>query len=65
MAEELNFEKTVERLDYINARLEVGNLPLEEALALYEEGVTLCKKASKILEDARQRITELSEEGNG
>lgn len=48
MAEELNFEKAVERLDYINAKLEAGNLPLEEALSLYEEGVNLCKKASKI-----------------
>lgn len=65
MAEELNFEKTVERLEYINAKLEAGNMPLEEALALYEEGVNLCKKASKILEGAKQKITELSEEGNG
>ena len=41
--EEVKFEKALERLEKIVEELESGNIPLEEALKKYEEGVKLCR----------------------
>ncbi|MDI6794996.1 MAG: exodeoxyribonuclease VII small subunit [bacterium] len=59
------FEKTLSKLEEIVRRLEEGNLPLEESLALYEEGKKLAKICQERLEEARGRIEvlEKGEEG--
>lgn len=58
--EKINYEKSVERLEEIVAKLENGNLSLEEMMNLYEEGTSLAAKCSKSLDEAQLRITELS-----
>ena len=59
------FEQCLERLEALVARLESGELPLEEALAVFEEGVGLSRRCAALLEDAERRIEVLvlSEEG--
>ena len=52
----LDFETTLGRLDEITASMEKENVSLEEALALYEEGIRLVRVASERLEDAQRRI---------
>jgi len=55
-AKELGFEEAMERLEAISARLAGENVPLDEAISLYEQGVeyyTVCKSK---LEDANRRI---------
>ena len=52
----LDFEATLGRLDEITASMEKENVSLEEALALYEEGIGLVRVASERLEDAQRRI---------
>ncbi len=56
----INYEKSIARLEEITDKLENGNLPLEEMLKLYEEGTALAAKCSKVLDAAQIKITELS-----
>ncbi len=53
------FEADLERLTLIVDRLESGNIPLEEMLKLYEEGVTLSKSLSGVLAEAELRVEKL------
>ncbi len=53
---ENDFEKALTRLSSIVAGLEKGDLPLEESLQLFEEGVKLSRYCSERLEEAEQRI---------
>jgi exodeoxyribonuclease VII small subunit len=53
------FDDTLARLQEIVGKLESGDLPLEDSLALFEEGVGLSRRAQGILEGAQKRIDEL------
>ena len=61
--EELGFEESLARLEAVVARLETGELELEQALAAFEEGVTLTRRCSEQLERSERRIEELGEQG--
>ena len=52
----LDFETTLTRLEAIVTRLENGDLPLEEALKDFENGVQLAKLGQERLQQAEQRI---------
>lgn len=56
---EPSFEDAVKRLSDIVQRLERGDLPLEESLALFEEGVGLSKTSQSKLDKAQRRVDEL------
>jgi len=63
----LSFEQTFGRLEEIVHLLEEGKVGLDEALARYEEGIGLLRKAYNLLETAQRRISLLSgvdSEGN-
>ena len=51
-----SFEQTLEQLERTVARLEEGEMPLEEALELFESGVKLSRQCSSRLDDAERRI---------
>ncbi len=53
------FEKSLARLESIVSRLEGDELPLEESLTLFEEGVGLVKRCSHRLEEAERRVERL------
>ena len=55
-APEPSFEAALERLEAIVDRLESGELPLEQALAAFEEGVALSRRCAGELEAAERRI---------
>ncbi|WP_281745854.1 exodeoxyribonuclease VII small subunit [Thermanaerovibrio acidaminovorans] len=57
----MSFAEDLERLEEIVRRLEGDQLPLEEALGIYEEGVIIARKCFSFLEDARRRIEILSD----
>ncbi|TMC00576.1 MAG: exodeoxyribonuclease VII small subunit [Chloroflexi bacterium] len=59
--DEPGFEALYQRLEETVARLEQGDLTLEESLALYEEGMKLAKRCQEILQQAEMRITRLQE----
>jgi exodeoxyribonuclease VII small subunit len=58
--ETVNFEKSFQELQAIITRLEAADLPLEEALKLYEQGQKLADQCAKILEQAQLRVEMLN-----
>ena len=54
--EGLSFEKALEELEALVARMEDGKLPLEESLAAYQRGAELIKFCEARLSDAQARI---------
>ena len=60
------FEEVFERLQRSIEELETGPLPLEDAIARYEEGVRLASLCNEILDQAELRIQQvLRESENG
>jgi len=55
----LSFERSIQRLGEIVESLEEGDQPLEESIALFEEGMALAKSSQDILDRAERRIEEL------
>src|SRR5436309_2043132 len=62
---DIKFEDALHRLEQIVDRLEAGNLPLEESLKVFEEGVGLARRCARYLEDAEKRIELLTRDENG
>ncbi len=52
----MSFEKALEELEALVARMEAGKLPLEESLAAYQRGAELIKFCESRLADAQARI---------
>lgn len=59
-AKKLNFESAMARLKEIVERLESGEAPLEEAMALFEEGAKLSALCYNTLDRAQLKVTELA-----
>lgn len=58
-----DFEQSLQALEDLVARLERGDLPLAEALALFEQGVGLTRQCHARLSQAQQRVEILLKEG--
>jgi exodeoxyribonuclease VII small subunit len=58
-AEAPTFEAAIKRLTEIVQTLERGDLPLEESLRLFEEGVRLSRVSQDRLERAEKRVEQL------
>ena len=56
-----SFEELFQRLEQAVGKLEEGGLPLDEALALYEEGMRLAQRCQEMLDQAELRVTRLQE----
>ena len=63
--DETRFETAMERLEEIVERMEGEALELDEALALYEEGVRLLRATQGVLDRSEGRIHELLADGDG
>ena len=64
---ETTFEESLSRLEQIVQRLETSDLPLEDALALFEEGIGLARSTQRQLQGAERRVEQLlnvDEDGN-
>ena len=59
------FEAALVKLEQIVQRLEKGELPLEESLVLYEEGVRLSRLCHAKLEEAEGKIELLLKDARG
>ena len=66
MSEETpSFEAALKKLETIVQRLEQGELPLEESLTLYEEGIRLSRLCHAKLEEAEGKIELLLKDARG
>lgn len=59
------FEDALARLETIVGRMEKGDLPLDESLKIFEEGVRLSKNCLKMLEEAERKVEILLEDKDG
>jgi exodeoxyribonuclease VII small subunit len=64
MAKE-RFEDTLHKLEKIVSRLEEGDLPLEESLKLFEEGIRLSRFCEQKLDEAEKRVEVLLKDKEG
>jgi exodeoxyribonuclease VII small subunit len=55
----LTFEQAFERLEAAIQALDDGDLPLDEALARFEEGTRLMRHCAKLLENAELQVQQL------
>lgn len=56
----LSFEQSMTRLEEIVSLMEKGDAPLEQSLALFEEGSRLLRECTKQLDEAEQKVTLLT-----
>jgi exodeoxyribonuclease VII small subunit len=60
----MDFEKKLGRLEEIVAKMESGELALEDSLKLFEEGVKLSRECNEQLTQAEQKVKVLLEVGS-
>jgi exodeoxyribonuclease VII small subunit len=63
--DEPSFELALSELEQIVQKLEKGELPLEDSLRLYEEGIRLSRLCHGKLEEAEGRIEVLMKDARG
>ena len=61
----MSFEQTLARLEQIASSLDRDDLPLEEALRLFEEGVAKLREANTALGEAEGKVQRLIEGASG
>ncbi len=61
----VNFEQSMARLEEIVKRMERGDVALEEALGLFEEGTALVNSCAKLLDEAELKVIQLSKGPDG
>ena len=61
----LPFDKALDEFKGVVEKLEAGNLPLEQSIALFEQGVLLQRRCEKMLSEAELRFQRLVEQAGG
>lgn len=56
MKNEMNYEETVKKLEEIIRLLEEGELPLDQSIELFTQGMDLVKTCNQYLEQAEEKI---------
>jgi len=64
-AEGQSFESMMDRLQDLVTKLEEGNLPLEDSIRCFEEGMSLVKRCGTVLNRAEERIQKLMRDATG
>ncbi len=60
-----SFETSLHRLEQIVKKLEAGDLALDDALKLFEEGIHLSQQCQKQLEEAENKVEILLKKADG
>ena len=63
--ESQTFEQALTRLEQIVRQMERGDVPLEQALALFEEGTGLVSSCTKLLDEAELKVVQLTKGADG
>ncbi|MEK6694132.1 MAG: exodeoxyribonuclease VII small subunit [Nitrospirota bacterium] len=61
----VKFEEALTRLETIVAELERGELPLDDSMRIFEEGIKLSKVCLKMLDDAERKVEILVKDKDG
>ncbi len=65
MKDQEPFEKILERLEQNVQKLESGDVPLENAIELFEEGIRLSRELNSRLSAAEEKIKQLTKDSSG
>lgn len=65
MSDTPSFEQALQQLEQIVQKLEKGELPLEDSLKLYEDGIRLSRLCHAKLEEAEGKIEVLLKDARG
>ncbi|MBV0932351.1 exodeoxyribonuclease VII small subunit [Marinobacterium weihaiense] len=57
-----DFEQALQQLEGLVEQLEQGDLPIEDALKAFEEGIRLTRDCQGILQQAEQKVQLLTEQ---
>jgi len=60
----VNFESSLKKLEQIVAKLEDGDISLEDSVKSFEEGISLVKECQKQLSSAELKVKKLLESGD-
>jgi len=58
-------DEDIKKLEELAKKMESGQLPLEESLKVFGEGIELIRRCSKTLEEAELKVKEILERGDG
>ncbi len=61
----LPFDRAMAEFKQVVEKLEAGNLPLEDSIALFEQGVMLQRRCERMLSEAELRFQRLVEQAGG
>jgi exodeoxyribonuclease VII small subunit len=61
----VKFEDALARLETIVTELERGDLPLNDSLKMFEEGIKLSKTCLKMLDDAERKVEIMVQDKDG
>ncbi len=64
-AKEASFETNLAKLEEIVSKLENQDVPLDEALKLFQEGVALNKSCAEKLQQVEKEVKKVVEKGDG
>ena len=59
----LSFEEAFTQLGCMVETLEAGNLPLDQAARMFEQGMALVRRCTQLLDETELRIAEIRENG--
>jgi len=61
---EISFEDSLKKIEEIVEELEKGELSMDEALKLYEEGMEFSDKCMEKLNESKQKVEKITKAGN-
>ena len=60
---DMTYEKAIQRLEEIVQQLESNEIPLEDSIALFQEGIELSKYCDKKLKNIQEKVAQIYEDG--
>ncbi len=61
----ISFEQGIEKLEQVINDLDKNNVPLDQALQLFNDGIGLVKHCNGLLDSAEEKVKVLLEDTNG
>ena len=62
---EMSFEEAIRELEAVVGRLEGGEVPLEDSIALYQRGSELRSRCDALLKDAEEKVAKITTDAEG
>lgn len=63
--EEMSFEAAMKALEQVVDKLESGETPLDESIALYDRGARLRKRCEEVLQAAEAKVAQITQAPDG